>query len=290
METATEICRNSEATKRQLENVRNKEEAIVDFVRKKKQYGKQEEKNKKLNTDERSKKQFKCNKCDKVHGYRECPAYGKTCHKCGRMNHFSSMCKVKLSDVKDITRNEKSKSEDEDLYVSSIVKVGELSKLGKSIWNETVEVNGKTVKFKIDTGSEVNIISLEAYKSTIADESQQIRPSRTLLQAYGGARITPIGKVNLRCRNKDKDEILEFFVVNLNVKSILGLPSIRKLGYIKCANSIKTISVKEKFIQSNIDVFTGLGTFEDICKITLKKNSVPIARPCRCVPLAIKNR
>lgn len=59
------------------------------------------------------------------------------------MNYFISVCKAKLRNVKDVTRNEKSESEDEDLYVSSIVKVEELSKTGKAIWNKTVEAMGK---------------------------------------------------------------------------------------------------------------------------------------------------
>lgn len=86
LENAVEICRNSEVTRKQLLNVRNKEEATVDFIRKKKQYDKGNEKNKELTTDEM--KQFKCKKCDRTHSYRECPAYGKQCHKCGKANHF----------------------------------------------------------------------------------------------------------------------------------------------------------------------------------------------------------
>lgn len=83
---------------------------------------------------------------------------------------------------------------------------------------------------------------------------------------------------------------MEFYVIDLNVKPILGLPSIQKLGYIKHINSLKISSDKDKFIQSNIDVFTGLGAFQESCTITLKKDSISIAKPCRRVPLANKNR
>jgi hypothetical protein len=290
LETAVETCRNYEATKKQLQSVRNKEEATVDFVRRQKQHNKQKEERGKTSTEENSGKHFKCKKCDKVHGHRECAAFGKTCYKCGKMNHFSNVCKTKLKNVKDVTKDEESESEEDDLYVSSIVRVGELSKKTKSIWTEVIEVNGKALKFKIDTGSEVNIIPLVRYKSIAADGSQRIRRTRTLLQAYGGGKIKPIGKVKLRCKNTDRDEVLEFIVVDLDVKLILGLPSIQKLGYIKNINNIQINSDKEKFIQSNIDVFTGLGTFKDTCTITLKKNSEPVARPCRRVPLAVKSK
>ena len=36
---------------------------------------------------------IECDKCGCSHGKRDCPAYGKECHKCGRKNHFSKMCK-----------------------------------------------------------------------------------------------------------------------------------------------------------------------------------------------------
>ena len=34
-----------------------------------------------------------CNKCGCSHGKRDCPAFGKECHNCGRKNHFSKMCR-----------------------------------------------------------------------------------------------------------------------------------------------------------------------------------------------------
>ena len=36
-----------------------------------------------------------CSKCSKLHPLRECPAFGKKCHKCGLKNHFSSCCRSK---------------------------------------------------------------------------------------------------------------------------------------------------------------------------------------------------
>ena len=34
-----------------------------------------------------------CKYCGKMHSKRNCPAYGKTCQKCGRDNHFKSVCR-----------------------------------------------------------------------------------------------------------------------------------------------------------------------------------------------------
>ena len=38
-----------------------------------------------------------CGKCGTSHPPRECPAWGKKCHKCGNKNHFSTQCRSKQS-------------------------------------------------------------------------------------------------------------------------------------------------------------------------------------------------
>ena len=35
-----------------------------------------------------------------IHAYRDCPAFGKKCHKCGNKNHFSSCCRSSVSQDK----------------------------------------------------------------------------------------------------------------------------------------------------------------------------------------------
>ena len=50
-------------------------------------------------TDKRSTDK-KCSKCSTIHAYRDCPAFGKKCHKCGNKNHFSSCCRSNVSQDK----------------------------------------------------------------------------------------------------------------------------------------------------------------------------------------------
>ena len=40
-----------------------------------------------------------CSKCNTVHSYKDCPVFGKKCHKCGFKNHFSSCCRPTWSNV-----------------------------------------------------------------------------------------------------------------------------------------------------------------------------------------------
>ena len=41
-----------------------------------------------------------CSKCNSTHAYREYPAFGKKCHKCGNKDHFSSCCRSNVSQDK----------------------------------------------------------------------------------------------------------------------------------------------------------------------------------------------
>ena len=46
-----------------------------------------------------------CSKCNTVHQFKDCPAFGKKCHKCGFKNHFSSCCRSSRSNGQDSDRH-----------------------------------------------------------------------------------------------------------------------------------------------------------------------------------------
>ena len=45
-----------------------------------------------------------CSKCNTTHQFKDCPAFGKKCHKCGFKNHFSSCCRSSWSNGQDSDR------------------------------------------------------------------------------------------------------------------------------------------------------------------------------------------
>ena len=46
-----------------------------------------------------------CKYCGKSHNRSNCPAFGKKCLKCGRDNHFKSVCKSENSNARDSSRS-----------------------------------------------------------------------------------------------------------------------------------------------------------------------------------------
>lgn len=74
---------------------------------------------------------------------------------------------------------------------------------------------------KLDTGAEVNFLPIATYnKSSV---KLPLQPTDVKLTAYGGTFLSPKGVCKLSCKIKGSQHILEFFVLKVDSKSILGL-------------------------------------------------------------------
>lgn len=111
-----------------------------------------------------------------------------------------------------------------------------------------------------------------------------------MLRAYGGFEIKVIGTINLRCQIRGTESYKDFIIANVEDKPIIGRETSVKLGLLRKIDELKTSSVKSKFIESNKDLFEGLGKFPSKCTIEIKKHCTPVANPPRRVPKSIKDR
>jgi hypothetical protein len=102
LETAIQICRAAEEVKKQSKEIQSNTASAthVDFVRRKFESRPNPQRNYEVSPRNQSKT---CNYCGNYHDYGKCPAYGKTCKRCQKKNHFESVCKTRY--VKDIVAN-----------------------------------------------------------------------------------------------------------------------------------------------------------------------------------------
>ena len=73
----------------------------------------------------------RCGKCGRMNKSKECPAYGKKCHFCQKMNYFEKMCKQKTR-TKQI--NQVEADTDESFYIGTLEVVNELKVKGPGEW------------------------------------------------------------------------------------------------------------------------------------------------------------
>ena len=93
---ALQICRASELSKQQVKSIGSAPSAVHALNKRrvkgynKSKIVKKEEKpfNPRFNASSN-----KCGKCGKIHEKNKCPAFGRTCHKCQKNNHFSNVCR-----------------------------------------------------------------------------------------------------------------------------------------------------------------------------------------------------
>ena len=133
-----------------------------------------------------------------------------------------------------------------------------------------MEIRGRTVHFKLDTGAEVTAISQESFQRL-----GQLSLKKSMKVVYGPAKqkldvIGQFEEVISYGRNSSKQTI--FVIRGLKV-TLLGFPSITAPKILKQVDAVKTeeINIKQQFPK----VFSGLGDFGKQYHIQLKEGSAP---------------
>ncbi|XP_029348394.1 uncharacterized protein LOC103308315, partial [Acyrthosiphon pisum] len=198
-----------------------------------------------------------CSRCGKTHDVNKCPAYQQECMKCHKPNHFAIKCKSTVgtnnSNKNDWKKSKKTSTIKEISVKNNIVSAADssgdlclgavfcnVSKCEKRKssnaavqWYEELQVQGKMIQFKLDTGAEANVIPLSVLNA-VGLTPITVNRCKEKLVNYSGTDINALGKINLLCKIKSNDEqYLEFFVVNNeNCVPILGLNSCVELKLI----------------------------------------------------------
>lgn len=165
-----------------------------------------------------------CSRCGRTHKIRECPAFGKQCNACKKSNHFSSMCKPR--NITTISAHDVSDDQNE-FYVGLVEE--ERNEM-KYPWTEQININGRNVTFKIDTGAEIDVIPLNVIERL---GHAEVRGTGITLRAFGGQRLKPTGMCSLWSTFNGIKLKLNQAVVDKNFMPILGLKSCIRFGIVQ---------------------------------------------------------
>ena len=165
---------------------------------------------------------IKCSKCGRDHPSKQCPAYGKVCHACRKLNHFAKCCRSRK-----VHGIDQMHTDPDILFVGTVDKKPEQStktELTKDECFITLEVNETPIKFKVDTGSQANIIPMSMYRE-LKGPKEPIQASRTSLTSYTGDKLNLVGK----CTHVEMyEQTAEFFRERNRSVSYTGLSSVAR--------------------------------------------------------------
>jgi hypothetical protein len=243
----------------------------------------------------------KCANCGGIkHPTRElCPAQGKNCNYCHKMNHFASVCfqkikdnstrakhKARVNEVNDFSDSDQSDTHDQ-YFINSVIYDKQKNQAHVKL---NVGPQEKKIMFKIDSGAQVNIIPL--HKFAALEIKGSLKNTNIKLSAYNGTSLKVQGTIRLQCSYDGKKSYLDFYIVDSPSSPILGLDTCMSMNLIKFVSGIehKHFYTKDTVVSKYSDVFTGLGTLPGESDICIKPNAVPVIHPPRRVPVAIKDR
>jgi len=291
LKKAIEICQAAETAKTQMKTLQNedKDATVVGAVKRGMEQRSRNSKPSSMSAnkpqDPQSNRQC-CQNCGRIHEWRNCPAYGKVCHKCHKKNHFEKMCRQK--DVNTLEHASQSDTDSEDLeFFMGAISTQQTK--GKD-WMSNVKVNGQEILFKLDTGAQTNVIPLAEYNKLI--NKPKIEHKKVVLKTYTGGQIPVTGVCNLEieCNNQKSTEM--FVIVPSNCQPILGLDCCERFNFV---NRVHTVHTSDKKLNDGLasefkDVFEGIGCLPVTYKIKLKDDAVPVIHAARKVPIALKDR
>ena len=291
-----EICRAAESMSLQMKIVEENSSTSVNAVKSGKEQSRQPESDKTAHRE--------CWSCGYRHEPRKelCPAFGKTCNKCNKRNHFAAKCRSKpaTKGVKTVAVDE----EDSD----EIYQTGQSNLDDSQLVTLKLE-SGNYLRFQVDTGAQCNVVPLVLYKKATKDHQlKKVTPARQKITAYGGTMIPVCGTTLLRVWRGDYRCKLDCKLVDRdNIRPILGRKAcigMKLVAYLDNDDlnkpqpgdaQVYTVDkehiplTREMIIEMHPDVFgAGVGLLEGEYHIRIDPQVDAVQHAPRRVPVAVR--
>ena len=226
--------------------------------------------------------QNKCFFCATAHEMRKesCPAGGKTCSSCNGRNHFAVCCRKK-GRVHGVDAECHRDSEYELLNVVTAINNVQSTSTKPLIYAHMI-INDETVKFQVDCGASVNLISTR-YIGNAA-----LSPPTKILQMWDQTLLAPIGECRVKMINpaNERKYAVLFTVVNEDLMPVLGATASQRVGLITVnRENIRQVTAKRDILDQYKDVFNDeLGHFRGEVHLEVDPTIQPVITPARKVP------
>lgn len=244
---------------------------------------------------------FTCKYCGRQQRHEkrtECPAFGKTCSKCKKKGHFSSVCLAgkKVNQFEDFETS----SEDETYLTLETVSLVDTKArqwfTEIQLYKSPKDYFTTSVSCQLDTGATCNVLCLDDLSAITQLGDPPIQNSSVKLRLFGGSTLKPIGECDLQVKYHNTRQTLKFQAVQDKCRPLLSAETCDKLQLIKfnsvLTNTVHQVSDEKPLSEEDLfskyhDVFTGLGHIGN-AKIVVDKNVTPVQHSPRRVPVALR--
>ena len=215
----------------------------------------------------RSPDDAKCSNCGRIHTRQTCPAQNETCHNCGKLNHFAAMCRSTVPTKSAAGRHRKrpqrvhaindadyDTSDQESTTGCLSASVNTVHSGGQPYTTLHVGCDSVPMKFKVDTGAQINVIPITAFDTLAESRMQHLKPTQVRLTGYSGNIVPTTGTCRIECKLRDKQHTLVFSIADTHATPIIGFDYCRAMGLVTIENLILKMSHTEVAAVKTVDL------------------------------------
>ena len=236
----------------------------------------------------------KCKFCGRLHPFQkeQCPAFGKKCNLCEKMNHFSKVCQSKSSiGACECLDGDDSDNDAEDVYA---LNRGVDDEFPKKLYAK-LQLGQSIIRFQFDCGATVNLIPLSTLHQALGAECT-LRPPETDLRMFDNTQFKTVGMITAKIENPKTNEchVMDFYVTENHRQSILGSQACQQLRLLT-VNKENILALcgrhitKENILEEYKDLFTGSRKLAGTLHIDVDSTVSPVRMPLRRLPIAVKD-
>ncbi|CAB4035596.1 Retrovirus-related Pol poly [Paramuricea clavata] len=251
-----------------------------------------------------------------------CPAQGKSCRSCGKLNHFAKVCRSspmrkpefraqnRENSIKAIittpreTGTGSSANDDSDEYTFTLTQGQSkfspttVTKTNKGVF-VTAKINETDIRLVLDSGATTNILDSASFERIRKNNAKlQLEPTSIKIYPYNSTVPLPTtGKFEVQFCNGTKTTSATFHVVEGNSGSLLGYETATELGPLHVnVNRTTTMPISTSSNTSDLvakfqHLFTGIGKLKDYKqKLHLDPSLQPVAQKPRLVPFHLRKQ
>ncbi|UYV72016.1 K02A2.6-like, partial [Cordylochernes scorpioides] len=234
-------------------------------------------------------------RCPKCGGFthregQACRAEGQRCNLCSKTGHFANCCpdkQAKTAEVKAV-----SELDEEIGFLLEVSAVEDSSNLDddegecRRRWTAEIQVNGKQVKFKLDSQADVTCVPLCLFKKIIGQ--QRLVKSDINIRAAEFSELQTVGMFISTLRNGNYEIKEKIYVIRRLSEPLL---SRRACELLNLARRIEVVATRINPVKEFPEVFEGLGQIGNPYEIKLKPGAKPYAvHTPRRVPIPLMEK